>query len=103
MSLAKIQKEEIFKQFGKSEKDTGTTEGQIALFTHRIKHLSNHLESNRKDFNTERSLVRLVGKRKRLLNYQFAIVKAISMLLALRFYSFRDYQVLKSASNAPVK
>lgn len=59
----------IFKKHGKSENDTGSTEGQIALFTHRIKHLSKHLESNRKDFNTERSLVRLVGKRRSLLDY----------------------------------
>lgn len=69
MSLIKIDKKEIFKQFGKSEKDSGSTEGQVALFTSRIKHLSGHLENNRKDFNTERSLVLMVGKRKRLLNY----------------------------------
>ncbi len=62
-------KKTIFKKHGKSEKDTGSTEGQIALFTYRINHLSKHLESNRKDFNTERSLVRLVGKRRSLLDY----------------------------------
>jgi|TARA_B100001989_G_scaffold85889_1_gene59612 small subunit ribosomal protein S15 len=62
-------KEDIFKKFGKSKKNTGSTEGQIALFTHRIHHLSNHLKSNRKDYNTERSLVRLVGKRRSLLDY----------------------------------
>ena len=54
---------------GKSEKNTGSAEGQIALFSHRIEHLSNHLKNNRKDFNTERSLVRLVGKRRSLLDY----------------------------------
>ncbi len=59
----------IFKKHGGSEKNTGSTEGQIALFTHRINHLSGHLKSNQKDFNTERSLVRLVGKRRSLLDY----------------------------------
>ncbi|HET6243116.1 MAG: 30S ribosomal protein S15 [Bacteroidetes bacterium] len=62
-------KQDIFKKHGKSAKDTGTSEGQIALFTHRINHLTNHLKENKKDFNTERSLVLLVGKRKALLNY----------------------------------
>ena len=62
-------KQDIFKKHGKSEKDTGSPEGQIALFTYRIQHLSDHLKSNRKDFNTERSLVRLVGKRRSLLDY----------------------------------
>ena len=69
MYNSKEVKETIFKKHGKSEKDTGSAEGQIALFTHRIEHLSNHLKSNRKDFNTERSLVSLVGKRRSLLDY----------------------------------
>ena len=59
----------LFKEHGKSEKDSGSAEGQIALFTTRINHLTNHLKKNRKDFNTERSLVKMVGKRKNLLNY----------------------------------
>ena len=50
-------------------KDTGSAEGQIALFTYRIDHLTKHLKQNHKDFNTERSLVRLVGKRISLLDY----------------------------------
>ncbi|MEK9788181.1 MAG: 30S ribosomal protein S15 [Flavobacteriaceae bacterium] len=62
-------KEKIFKKHGKSAQDTGSAEGQIALFTHRIQHLSAHLKNNQKDFNTERSLVRLVGKRRSLLDY----------------------------------
>ncbi len=62
-------KQEIFKKHGKSEKDTGASEGQIGLFTHRINHLTEHLKKNRKDFNTERSLVKLVGKRRSLLDY----------------------------------
>ncbi|MGC6403208.1 MAG: 30S ribosomal protein S15 [Flavobacteriaceae bacterium] len=69
MYLTKEVKAEIFKKHGKSEKNTGSAEGQIALFSHRIEHLSNHLKNNRKDFNTERSLVRLVGKRRSLLDY----------------------------------
>ena len=52
-----------------SAQDTGSAEGQIALFTFRINHLSQHLKSNHKDYATERSLVKLVGKRKRLLDY----------------------------------
>jgi small subunit ribosomal protein S15 len=62
-------KQEIFKKHGKSEKDTGSEEGQVALFTFRINHLTEHLKRNKKDFNTERSLILLVGKRKALLNY----------------------------------
>ncbi len=69
MYLTKDVKAEIFKKYGKSENDTGSTEGQIALFTHRINHLTNHLKKNRKDFNTQRSLVKMVGKRRDLLNY----------------------------------
>ncbi|QLG44358.1 30S ribosomal protein S15 [Costertonia aggregata] len=69
MYLTKEVKAEIFKKHGKSEKDTGSTEGQIALFTHRINHLTEHLKNNRHDFNTERSLVKLVGKRRSLLDY----------------------------------
>ena len=69
MYNTKESKENIFKKFGNSKKNTGSPEGQIALFTYRIHHLSNHLKLNRKDFNTERSLVRLVGKRRSLLDY----------------------------------
>ena len=69
MYLTKVVKEEIFKKHGGSEGNTGSTEGQIALFTHRINHLTGHLKNNQKDYNTERSLVRLVGKRRSLLDY----------------------------------
>ena len=69
MYLTKEKKEEIFEKYGKTKTDTGTPEGQIALFTYRIQHLTNHLKNNRKDFNTQRSLVKLVGKRRDLLNY----------------------------------
>ncbi|PKD18895.1 30S ribosomal protein S15 [Salegentibacter salinarum] len=69
MYLAKERKEEIFEKHGKSKTDTGSAEGQIALFTYRISHLSDHLKKNRKDYNSERSLVMLVGKRRSLLDY----------------------------------
>ena len=69
MYLSKENKEILFKKHGKNEKDTGSAEGQIALFTARINHLTDHLKNNHKDFNTERSLVKLVGKRRSLLDY----------------------------------
>lgn len=69
MYLSKENKKKIFKEHGKSDVDTGSAEGQIALFTTRINHLTEHLKKNRKDFNTERSLVMMVGKRKSLLSY----------------------------------
>lgn len=69
MYLTKEKKAEIFAKHGKSATDTGTAEAQIALFTFRINHLTGHLKKNRKDYNTERSLVKLVGKRKSLLDY----------------------------------
>jgi len=69
MYLSPEKKAEIFKKHGKSETDTGSAEGQIALFTYRINHLTEHLKKNRKDFATERSLVALVGKRRSLLDY----------------------------------
>ena len=62
-------KKEIFKTFGGKETNTGSTEGQIALFTFRISNLTEHLKKNRKDFGTQRSLQLLVGKRRSLLDY----------------------------------
>jgi small subunit ribosomal protein S15 len=69
MYLTSEVKKNIFKQYGKSEFDTGSSEGQVAMFTFRIQHLTNHLKENNKDAFTRRSLVRLVGKRRRLLDY----------------------------------
>ena len=69
MYLTKEVKQEIFAKHGKGNNDTGTAEGQIALFTFRINHLTEHLKKNRKDFNTERSLVKMGGKRRSLLDY----------------------------------
>lgn len=67
--LTKEKKEEIFKEYGGSENNTGSTEGQIALFTYRIQELSKHLQTNKKDHSCRRTLLTLVGKRKRLLQY----------------------------------
>tara|TARA_B100000508_G_scaffold141093_1_gene146638 strand:- start:162233 stop:162502 length:270 start_codon:yes stop_codon:yes gene_type:complete len=69
MYLSAEKKKEIFKKHGKSENDTGSAEGQIALFTYRIGHLTNHLKENRKDYGTQRALQLLVGKRRSLLDY----------------------------------
>lgn len=69
MYLTAEKKTEIFTEFGQNAVDTGSAEGQIALFTFRIKHLTEHLKSNKKDMATMRSLVRLVGKRRKLLDY----------------------------------
>ncbi len=69
MYLTTDKKKEIFGQYGKNELDTGSAEGQVALFTFRINHLTNHLKENQKDNSTRRALIRLVGKRRQLLDY----------------------------------
>ena len=69
MYLTAEKKQEIFSKFGKSQTDTGSAEGQIALFTYRINHLTEHLKLNKKDYSTQRALLRLVGKRRSLLDY----------------------------------
>ena len=87
MYLDKAKKEEIFGQYGKSNSDTGSAESQIALFSYRISHLTEHLKKNRKDYTTARSLTKLVGKRRALLDYlkdrditrYRAIVKALGL------------------------
>ena len=62
-------KQEIIKEYGKSDTDTGSTEVQVALLSNRIDHLTDHLKTHRKDHHTRRGLLMLVGKRKRLLQY----------------------------------
>ncbi|MBL8002141.1 MAG: 30S ribosomal protein S15 [Flavobacteriales bacterium] len=88
MQLTKEAKKELFKKHGGSETNTGSAEGQIALFTKRIEHLTEHLKSNKKDHATESSLLDLVGKRKQLLNYlknnDIARYRAIISELGLR-------------------
>ena len=79
--------EEIFGKFGKGTTDTGSPEAQIALFSYRISHLTEHLKKNHKDHVTARSLTMLVGKRRKLLKYLYtndinryrAIVKALGL------------------------
>ncbi|MEZ5104366.1 MAG: 30S ribosomal protein S15 [Draconibacterium sp.] len=69
MYLTSEKKTELFAQHGKSATDTGSAEGQIALFTYRINHLTEHLKQNKKDNSTRRALIKLVGKRRSLLDY----------------------------------
>lgn len=87
MYLDSEKKKEIFGQYGTSNTDTGSAESQIALFSYRISHLTEHLKENRKDYTTARALTQLVGKRRALLNYLYdrditryrAIVKALGL------------------------
>lgn len=73
MYLDSAKKEELFAKYGKDAKNTGSPESQIALFTFRISHLTEHLKANHKDYSTERALKMLVGKRRRLLDYLIKI------------------------------
>jgi small subunit ribosomal protein S15 len=88
MYLTSEKKQEIFAKHGKSATDTGSSEGQIALFTYRIAHLTEHLKKNKKDYGTQRSLIALVGKRRSLLDYlqkvDIARYRAIVKELELR-------------------
>ena len=68
MSLNTQQKEELFDKYGTGKNDSGSVFSQVALFTTRIAHLTDHLKTNRKDFGTQRSLQLMVGKRRRLLD-----------------------------------
>ena len=88
MYLEPAKKQEIFEKYGKSNTDTGSSESQIALFSYRISHLTEHMKLNRKDYSTERALTTLVAKRRRLLNYLKATditrYRAIVKTLGLR-------------------
>ncbi|MFT5338174.1 MAG: small subunit ribosomal protein S15 [Sphingobacteriales bacterium] len=88
MYLTTDKKKEFFAQHGKSEKDTGSAEAQIALFSYRISHLTGHLKNNHKDYHTQRALQMLVGKRRSLLDYlkdkEIARYRAIVKELGLR-------------------
>ncbi len=87
MYINSEKKKEIFGQYGTSNTDTGSAESQIALFSYRISHLTEHLKKNRKDYTTARSLTKLVAKRRALLNYLYdndieryrAIIKALGL------------------------
>ncbi|HEY1032456.1 MAG TPA: 30S ribosomal protein S15 [Flavipsychrobacter sp.] len=67
--LTAEKKANIFKTFGGKETNTGSTEAQVATLTERINHISNHLKTNKKDFSSQRGLMIMVGRRKRLLQY----------------------------------
>ena len=69
MYLDSEKKKEIFGKYGQCNTDTGSVESQVALLSYRIAHLTDHMRANRKDHTTERSLVKLVDKRRALLNY----------------------------------
>ena len=69
MYLDKTKKTEIFGQYGQSATDTGSAESQIALFSYRISHLTEHLKKNHKDAASKRGLMILVGQRRSLLDY----------------------------------
>jgi small subunit ribosomal protein S15 len=69
MNITQEEKKDIFTKFGKSEADTGSPEAQVALFTERINRLTDHLKGHKKDHSTRLGLLKLVGKRRRLLNY----------------------------------
>lgn len=87
MYLDSAKKTEIFAQYGKKAENTGSAESQIALFSFRISHLTEHLKANHKDYKTARSLTKLVAKRRALLNYLYdrditryrAIVKELGL------------------------
>ncbi len=80
-------KQELFQNYGKSAADTGSAESQIALFSYRIAHLTEHLKQHKHDYNTQRALLKLVGKRRSMLDYLVktdieryrAIVKALGL------------------------
>ena len=85
--ISSEKKTELFSSYGKSNDDTGSPESQVALFSYRISHLTQHLKVHKKDHNTERSLLRMVGKRRSLLDYlkrvdierYRAIIKALGL------------------------
>ncbi len=87
MYLSTEFKADIFAKHGKGSADTGSAEGQVALFTARISHLTGHLKKNKKDFSTQLSLQKLVGKRRALLAYLYkkdinryrAIIKTLEL------------------------
>ncbi|MBH10267.1 MAG: 30S ribosomal protein S15 [Candidatus Marinimicrobia bacterium] len=69
MPISKEEKKEIIEKFGKNDGDTGSSEVQIAILTHRIRELTDHVKVHKKDNHTRRGLVQLVSRRKKLLKY----------------------------------
>ncbi|HWO69867.1 MAG TPA: 30S ribosomal protein S15 [Actinomycetota bacterium] len=69
MALTKERKSQIIRDFRRSDDDTGSTEVQVAVLTHRIQELTEHLKTHRKDHHSRRGLLQMVGRRRRLLEY----------------------------------
>ena len=69
MAFTKDQKDQVIAQFKKHDSDSGSPEVQIALLTARINHLTGHFKTHKKDYHSRRGLLKMVGQRKRLLNY----------------------------------
>lgn len=69
MAITSEQKQALCKEYGQSEKNCGSAESQIAILTARINHITEHLKANNKDFASRRGLMKMVGRRRRLLNY----------------------------------
>ena len=88
MYLDKTKRAEIYTQFGQNTQDSGTAESQVAQFSFRIAHLTEHLKKNKKDYSTQLSLIKMVGKRRDLLNYlkqiDIARYRAVIEKLGLR-------------------
>ncbi|QRN86307.1 30S ribosomal protein S15 [Clostridia bacterium] len=86
--MALKEKKDIIEEFRQSENDTGSSEVQIALLTNRIHHLTEHVQVHKKDHHTRRGLLKLVGKRKRLLRYlrenDFERYRAVIQSLGIR-------------------
>lgn len=69
MTISKERKAELIREFGKNDQDSGSAPVQVAIMTDRIRELTEHMKSHKKDFHTRRGLLMLVGKRRRLLSY----------------------------------
>ena len=86
MALSKERVAEVIKKYGKSEKDTGSAEAQIAIITERVKYLTEHFKVHKKDHHSRRGLLKLVEKRKKLLEY-------------LKKKNLKKYREIKKALN----
>jgi small subunit ribosomal protein S15 len=69
MSITTERKQELVDEFGESSTDTGSTAVQVAILTERIKNLTGHMQTHKKDFHSRRGLLVMVGQRRRLLDY----------------------------------
>ncbi|MFQ5953548.1 MAG: 30S ribosomal protein S15 [Kiloniellales bacterium] len=88
MSISPLRTQELVKEFGATEADTGSAEVQIAILTERIRNLTDHLNTHKKDFHSRRGLLKMVGQRRRLLDYlkgkETTRYEAVLKRLALR-------------------